>query len=464
LLLKTKQLAGISLAALLLIVMSIIPGTETLSQAGIKTICTLIAFIIMLTTAPFRILHICLIFLGLLPVLGVAPSFAAAITGISNPVILFVIASFGISAAFTTLPLSKRILVTLLHRFGKNIKLMLLGLMASIFVISGFVSSVPTCAVFMAIALGFLELYDDPEDRKRTGRAFMIAVPVAAMVGAFMTPIGSTLNLLALNELEKHTGLTIPFVQWMAAGVPIAVATLPVAWYCILKIHKPAEISAAMVNNFIKHLEIPEKLTRPEIITLIITGIMIIFWVASSWVSGINIMVVTLLGACALCIPQLKTLKFDAFVDDISWDSVFLIAAVISIGNLMVTNGVSGFIISIIPELNVSTPVFIALATTAYFIMLIVIPVAPSLIVIIGAPLISLAIGAGSSPQLVMLVSAICSCCCFLLPLDTVQLLTYGKGYYSIRDMFVSSLPVQIFMILVISLWLPVIGRAFGMV
>ena len=460
---KAKQIIGIVLAALILIIMNFIPEMPPLSQAGIKTVCMLLAFIIMLTTAPFRILHICFIFLGLMSVLGVAPSFAASLTGVSNPVILFVIASFGLSAAFTTLPLSKRILVTLLRRFGKNIRLMLLGLMVSIFIISGFVSSVPTCAVFMAIALSFLELYDDPEEKKRTGRTFMIAVPVATMVGAFMTPIGSTLNLLALGELEKHTGMTIPFVQWMAAGIPIAIVTLPVAWWCILKIHKPAEISVEMVQKFISNLDIPLRITRPEIITLIITGIMVALWIASSWVSSINIMVVTLLGACVLCIPQLKTLKFDRFVNDIGWDSVFLVATVISLGNLMVSNGVSSFLVSILPALNVSTPVFIAFATTLYFAVLLIIPVAPSLIVIMGSPLISLAIGAGSSPQLVMLVSAICSCCCFLLPLDTVQLLTYGKGYYSIKDMFISSLPVQIFMIVIMSLWLTVIGRTFGM-
>jgi len=316
----------------------------------------------------------------------------------------------------------------------------------------------------MAIALSFLELYEDPEDRKRTGRTFMIAVPVGIMAGAFMTPIGSTLNLLALDQLYINTGATIPFVQWMAAGIPVAIVTLPVAWWCILKIHKPAEITEEMVGKFISSLDIPKKLSRAEITTLIITGVMVAFWIASSWVSGINIMVVTLLGACALCIPQLKTLKFDTFVNGIGWDSVFLVATVISLGNLMVTNGVSGFIVSVLPVLNVSTPVFIAFAASLYFVLLLIIPVAPSLIVIMGAPLTSLAINAGSSPELVMLVTAICSCCCFLLPLDTVQLLTYGKGYYSIKDMFVSSLPVQIFMVIVMSLWLPVAGRLFGMV
>ncbi|MCL2401294.1 MAG: SLC13 family permease [Oscillospiraceae bacterium] len=460
----TKQHVGIVLAALILIIMNFIPEIAGLSPAGVRTICMLLAFLVMLITAPFRILHICFFFLGLMPVLGVAPTFGAALSGISNPVILFVIASFGISSAFTTLPLSRRILVALLRKFGKNVKLMLLAIMASALIISAFVSSVPTCAVFMGIALSFLELYENPDDKKRSGRTFMIAVPVATMIGAFMTPIGGTINLLALNELYVHTGATIPFVQWMAAGIPISIVTLPVAWWLIVKIHKPAEISQEMVAKFINNLDIPEKITRPEVTALVITGLMMTLWIASSWVSGINIMVVAVLGACVLCIPQLKTLKFDTFVSGIGWDSVFLIATVISLGNLMVSNGVSGFIVSILPVMNVPTPLLIAFGAALFFALLLIIPVAPSLVVIMGVPLISLAIGAGVSPAIMMLTAAIAGNACFLLPLDTVPLLTYGKGFYSIKDMFISSLPIQLFMIIGMSLWLTFIGRVFGMV
>jgi len=459
-----KQTSGIVITLAIFVIMFFIPEQEGLSQTGIRTIAMMLSFLVMLITGPFRILHISFFYLGLMPVLGVAPTFGAALTGVSNPVILFVVASFGISAVFTTLPLSSRILVTLLRRFGKNIKLMLLALMTSIVLLSGFVSSVPTCAVFMGIALRFLDLYDNPEDRKRSGRAFMIAVPVATMIGAFMTPIGSAINLLVLNELYIHTGLTIPFVHWMAAGIPISLATLPVAWWLIYKIHKPAEITPEMVNKFIVSLDIPKKMTSAEIIALIITGVMMALWITSSWVSAINIMVVTLLGCCVLCIPKLKVLDFDTFAKSIGWDSVFLIATVISLGNMMVHNGVSEFIVSVLPVLSVPTPLLIAFTATLVFAMLLIIPVAPSLVVIMSAPLIALAIGAGASPAVVLLVLAIAGCACFLLPLDTVPLLTYAKGYYSIRDMFVSSLPIQIFMIIALSIWLTVAGYALGMV
>jgi len=459
--LTKKQLTGALLAALILIVMMFIPGTENLSSAGIKTICMLIAFLIMLITAPFRFFHTGLIFIALMPVLGVAPTLSDALTGISNPVILFVIASFGITAAFTSLPLAKRILVAILRRFGKNVRQITLAIMACAALVSGIVLSVPTCAVFMAIGLSFLELYDDPEDKKRTGRALMIAIPVATMIGAIMTPIASAISLIALSKLEEFTGVTIPFIKWMAVGVPIAVVTLPVAWLTILKVHKPAEVSEDMVKKFISNLGIPEKLTKPEINVLIITGVMMALWIASSWVKSINIMVVAVLGACTYCIPQLKTLKFETFAENIGWDSIFLAVSVFSLGDLMVKNGVSDYLVSILPVLNVSTPVLIAFVALLFFALLIIIPIAPSLVIIMAPPLIALAVSTGTSPALIMFAAAICGCCCFLLPLDTVPLLTYSKGYYTIKDMFVSSLPIQIFIVIVLSVWLTVANGMF---
>ncbi len=41
-----------------------------------------------------------------------------------------------------------------------------------------------------------------------------------------------------------------------------------------------------------------------------------------------------------------------------------------------------------------------------------------------------------------------------LLPLDTVPLLTYGTGYYSITDMVKISLPAVLILCVMMSLWL----------
>lgn len=107
---------------------------------------------------------------------------------------------------------------------------------------SSMVSNIPTTAIFMGIALGFLDIFEDEDEKKRTGKALMIAIPVSAMVGGVMTPAGSSLNLLVIGMLEQMTGITVSFVQWMVFGIPLAIVILPAAWLIITKVYHPADM------------------------------------------------------------------------------------------------------------------------------------------------------------------------------------------------------------------------------
>ena len=459
-----KKLCGVLIAVLIIAASFIVPATESLSQSGITTIALQLAFLIMLIFETLPIIVTCLIVLALLPISGATASFANALTGFANPIVFFIFASFGIAAAFTTVPLSKRILISLLKVFGRNVKSMFFAIMLCAALVSAVVSNVPTCAICMAIGLNFLELYDDPVEKKRTGRAFMIGIPVASMIGGMMTPAGSSINLMAIGLLEQFTGETITFVQWMCAGIPLTILILPVAWWLIVRIYKPVEINGRMVQNFIKSLDVPPKMNDKEKKVIVITLTMLVLWILSSWVSQINVMVVASLGCCTFFLPGIKVLSISSFLKNNSWDSFFLVGTVVSIGTAMVTNGVSDWIVSLMPTMNAALLLLIAFIAALIFVMLVIIPVAPSLVTIMASPLIALAIGASASPALAILVAGLCACNCYLLPLDTVTLLTYGKGYYSMTDMAKSTLPLQIWIIIVMSLWLPVVGLMFGWV
>ena len=459
---KTKKIIGISLAVLAIVVSLFLPAMGSISQVGVRTIGVLIAFLLLLVTEALPVVVISLIFVALMPLLGVAPSFGAALQGYSEPIVFFTLASFGIAAALTTIPLSKRILRALLKAFGKNVGQVLLSMMACCAVLSSIVSNVPTCAIFMAIALDFLKLYDNEENKKRTARLFMIAIPVASMIGGMMTPAGSSINLLAMAQLEAHTGMEITFVQWMAAGIPLALVMIPLAWFIMLKVYKPAQITKEQIDSFINSMDIPEKMDHKEVKVCIITVIMLVLWIASSWVKEINVMVVAMLGCCVMFLPGIQVLDVNTFLRENSWDAFFLVGSVISIANAMITNGVSSAIAGAIPAMNLPLALILAVVALLIFITLVIIPVASSMIPIMAVPLISIALGANVSPALVMLTAALCAGNCYLLPLDTVPLITYAKGYYSMTDMAKSTVFLQIAMVILCALWLPLIGTIVG--
>jgi sodium-dependent dicarboxylate transporter 2/3/5 len=279
--------------------------------------------------------------------------------------------------------------------------------------LSSLVSNVHTCAIFMDISLGFMELYHSSAEKRVTGRAFMIAVPVSSMIGGMMTPVGSSINLLAIGLLEQHTGRTITFVQWMAAGIPLTMMLLPIAWLLVGHVYKTAKISPPMVRDFIDTLDVPEKISAPEIKTLAITCVMLVLWILSSWFRGINVMVVALMGCCAFCLPGIRVLKFSIFRDSISWDTFFLVGTALSTGHAIVANKVSEWIISLIPDMTLSPPILVGFVAAETFLLLVIIPVAPSLVTFMSLPIITLAAGMGFSPVLIMLAFGHCVANCY---------------------------------------------------
>ena len=150
------------------------------------------------------------------------------------------------------------------------------------------------------------------------------------------------------------------------------------------------------------------------------------------------------------------------FVQRNSWDAFFLVGSVVSIAGAVIDNGVSDVIAGALPALNVSLPVLLAFAAGLLFLTLLVIPNATSLIPIMAVPLITIAAGAGRNPALIMLCAGLCAANCYLLPLDTVPLITYAKGYYSMTDMARSTVFLQLAMVILCPLWLTVLAPLFG--
>jgi sodium-dependent dicarboxylate transporter 2/3/5 len=457
----SKKLIGAALAAAVILFSMFLPATPALTQAGWRTAGLLAAFLIMLVSEALPVIVVSLLFCSLMPILGITKGFGPALSGYAEPIVFFTLASFGIAAALTSIPLSKRMLRALLKKSGGSIEQVLLAMMVSCSLLSSIVSNVPTCAIFMTLALDFLKLYKDPREQRQAGRAFMIAIPVASMIGGMMTPAGSSINLLAISQLEKYTGTTITFVEWMAAGIPMAALMIWLAWYLMCRIYRPTPVSRQQIDSFIAGMDIPDQMGAKEKKVLVITLVMLGLWIASSWIRSISVMVVAMIGCCVMFFPGVEVLDVDTFVRENSWDAFFMVGAVISIAEAMINNGVSAAIAGAIPSVSAGLPVILAFTALVIFITLVIIPVATSMIPIMAVPLLAIAANSGANPALIMLTAALCAGNCYLLPLDTVPLITYSKGYYSMTDMAKSTIFLQLAMIALCALWLPLLSGLF---
>ena len=457
--LPAKRKYGLLIALLILVGMFFVPTPAQLTTAGIRTLGCTLAMLVCLSTGALPLGLTSLIFMMLYFVLGAAPSLPVAISGMATPPVFFIIASFGMSAAVSESPISRRLLYAMLKLFGKSLKSMILGIMFATAVVSAFISNVPVTAMFVTIGLSFLQLYDNEEDRKRTGRSLMIAIPGAAMIGGIMTPVGSSPNLVAISTLKEMAGHEISFVEWAAYGVPIGLVLIPLAWFIITKVFPPVEMDPDRFKKFVAETKVTDKVDGQELKVIIIMGTMIVLWVLSSWVTAINLYAVAVLGVTIMLLPGVDVLEWEKYKHIVNWDVVFVTASVISLGNVISATGLSTWIVDTVFPVGLSLPAFAMVFITAVFVilMLLIIPISGALIQILAGPLIVVAANCGIQPVILIVTLCFCATNCYLLPIDTVPLLAYGTGYFQMLDMPKATGIILVVVALLCAFWNPLV-------
>ncbi|MBQ6468950.1 MAG: DASS family sodium-coupled anion symporter [Lachnospiraceae bacterium] len=465
--LRKLAILGATIAAVSLLIMQHVPTSELLPMPARNTLFVLIAVIALLVTEVFPIGIVCLLAVPLMYFFKCTPSVPGALSGFTNPILYFVLASFGISEALTVVPVSKRLLLFLMKRGGKNTKRLMLAIMVVTALLSSIMSNVAAAALFVPVVLNFLDVYENEEDRNKTGRSYMIGLPVASMIGGMMTPAGSSINMLAISMLEKNAGMTITFVQWMFIGIPLTIVLLPIAWLICSKVFPPAPLEKEKIEAYVDSVtaEIPEKMGAKEKYVVIVLFGMLILWILSSWFPVLQISAVALIGLALYFLPgPLRVLTWADFKRSASIEAFLLLGVMISIGNVISESGLNLWIAEVIfpkafPSSTVLVMGFIAVMV---FLLLIIIPVAPALFAMLSGPLIAFCGKVGVSPAIAMAALGLCACNCYLLPLDTVPVITYSTGYYKMFDMPKATVWIQLVMIVICSLWLTIAGGILG--
>ncbi|MFA6861504.1 MAG: anion permease [Bacilli bacterium] len=182
-------------------------------------------------------------------------------------------------------------------------------------------------------------------------------------------------------------------------------------------------------------------------------------------------MIISIFGCVLLFMPGIQVLNFKAFLKENSWDAFFLVATVITLCGAMSDFGVMKLVGDALPTLSMCIIPKLMIICVLTFVCIIIDPVSTSLVSILGPILIT--IGAlylttnaidPNMAKLIILAFSLCLCNCYILPLDTVPLITYSKGHYSMTEMFKCTIILQVSLTILVSLWIPVVGLMFGLI
>jgi sodium-dependent dicarboxylate transporter 2/3/5 len=454
-----KEILGIILAAIIFILIVFLPNPEGLTTDAKNCIGIMAAVLVLWVTEALPIGVSGLVLIMMIPIYGIM-SVGETFQAFISSVFFFVIATFAISVAIMNTPLAARVSKFCLKWAGGNSNKIILGFMVGAAMLSAIMSNVPVTALFMGLALSILEPLKAVPGKSRFGRALMIAIPFAAMIGGMATPAGSSINILALFFMEQSVGMTIPFVKWMIMGIPLCIAMVPISWWILVKLFKPEVLEIDFLDDLLQKIDLPERFTSAEKKTLVIIGSILALWIISSWVPAIDITLVALGGLVAFTLPGMNIFTWEQLNENISWEALLVVGGVTAFGAAATITGLGSWMVD---SLLAGVGGFGEVGFTAVLGLVlnwihVILPVGAVIVGIAVPPVSEVAtVLTMNIPGLVFTCSAMASAC-YLLPIDIVPLITFTKGYYSFKDMFIAGTFVSTVLVILIALWLPFIS------
>jgi len=458
------RLAGLAAAIVVPALVVLAPAPATLPAEAQRMAALFAVALVLWSTEAIPIAATSLLVLVLQPIFGVA-GLRSAFTASMSPVFFFVLSMFCISTAFSVSGLDRRFALALLARAGTDSRRVLFAFMAGTAALSTIMSDVPACAIFMAIALGLFSENGIEPGRSSFGRAVMIGIPIASLIGGVATPAGSSINILGIDFIERFGGVRVPFLHWMAIGVPMALVLTPLAWWVLVRCFPPERAAIGDAGALRAELAALGPLRPAERKLIVILGVMLGLWIASTKWPQLDVAAVGLGGAIAMFLPGIGLLEWKQVERGTGWDTLLMIAGVTSIGSASVETGLAKWIVDgSMGGIAGWTPMWTVAAISAFTVVVhLVLPIGPVVNAVLIPPIALLAVETGQSPVLYALPVAFTASCAFLLPLDPVPLLTYTKGYYRMTDMLAPGTVLSAAWVVVMTLLMLVVAPVVGL-
>ena len=454
-----KQLTGLILFIAVLLITFIIPPTATITVAGRNNVGLLMGVVTLLICGTFSMGFIGVLSICLMYFTGVAGTAVDALGGYKNTTTFFIFASYGITMAITSTPIAKRFMRWIILRFGRNTRSVLIAVMCAAGGISAFVSNLPVVTAFIPLGLDYLKFFDDENDKRSAGAALMIGIPAAVAIGGLMTPAGGAMNVAIMDRLNQFGGVQLTFIQWMYAGTPFAVVCIFVAAFILCWVFKPKDIKREKLDMYIESLDVPDHMERNEKYVIFVVFLMFVCWIAGTWIRYFNTTIVCLSGLILFMLPGFGIFDFKAFVKAANWELFIYIGAVIELGNLLTTNGIVAAIVQVVSSsisgLHIPLPILILLLCSVLYVLVSLMPVGPTLAMNLTIPIIGIAQGLGYAPTAFALALGFVGYTGFIVPIDTIPMLGYSQGYFTIGEGVKATIPITIVMIIMITLWIP---------
>ncbi|MER9642274.1 SLC13 family permease [Mesorhizobium sp. M0239] len=319
-----------------LVVVSIEFGLPALPSDARRALEILLVAIIGWTLTPFDDTFVAIV-AGLAMALLVNRDPGALFHALGDELIWLLLASFILAAAVKASGIADRILGLVTGRM-RSVRAVAYAL-AAVMVATAFI--IPSTSGRAALMIPAYQAVAGRCGNARLRRAFALLSPTAILLSAFASPVGAGAHLLAIEMVDRLSGVKVSYLEWIALGLPFAAVSTFVSVECLLRLFlSPAERRAALLLPTVSNDGVG--LARQPI--LWIAAGVVIAWLTES-LHGLNATVIALSGALAASLPGLGAVRFDDAIRSTEWKLLLFLAATICLADGLVASGLHQWLI-----------------------------------------------------------------------------------------------------------------------
>lgn len=367
-----------------------------------------------------------------------------ALAPLFDPVIALFLGGFLLARAMSKYELDKRLALSMISKTKSPTSLIFVLMIITAF-LSFWMSNTAVAALMIPIALALLKSIEKIR-KSNYGKATILAVAYSATIGGMGTIIGSPPNAIAVSLLRDLAGIELSFIGWMILSLPFTIVMLIIAFIYLYKIFnikkeiKSDKIILKILDRDAIKLQLMElgPMKKEEKITIAILVITVALWMTQKlpfsilgWKGhGISSGIIALLAGAVLFSTNLLEPKD---LNKISWETLLIFGGGIVLGNLIVSSGISEWIV--IKVLTVRNP-FIVMFILGFISLIITAFASNTASAVILTPLaIPLGAALGINPVIPAVIVALASSTDFALPIGTPPtMLAYSTGYFKFRE------------------------------
>ncbi|MEZ4944612.1 MAG: SLC13 family permease [Cyclobacteriaceae bacterium] len=413
---------------------------------------------------------------SLLPILLFSVLGVMSVTSVtdyySNPIIFLFIGGFIIALAMEKWNLHRRIALSIIQFTGTNQRQILLGFILATGFLSMWISNTATTMLMLPIALSIIDqlvqLFTDKSSTASStfGKALLISIPYSASIGGVATLVGTPTNLIFIESVQQFYGAEVPFDSWFFFAFPLSLILGAFLWWNMsFGAFKLSSVevtgSKEIISNELVKLG-KMKYEEKWILT-------VFCFVAFAWIfrqlliqpffPEVNDTTIAIAGALVLFVVPSKGVAREMIMDwnyakRLPWAVILLFGGAFALAGSFMETGLTHWIGNKLSLLKGVEPWIIILIVVAVVNYLTELTQNMATCTLMLPILAGLSEAIGVHPFSLMVPMTIASSCAFMLPVATApNAIVFGSGKLEIKDMVRAGFLLNIFSIILITLF-----------